>query len=114
MIKFNPTTMDAEMPRGDTGDFTIKPTINKIPFLSDGDKVYFTLRKTKDKSVVLQKEITTFDNGLAVIPLPPADTKYLDVGNYVYGIDIIRADGTKDNITPNWEARFTLKRGVKE
>lgn len=114
MIKINSVNLNAEMPRGDTGDFTIKPMLSGSPLLSDGDTVYFTLKTKKDGNIVLQKTITTFEDGKATIPIAPEDTRYLDVGSYIYGIDIIRGDGTKDNVTPNWRAVFTLKAGVKE
>ena len=116
MIKFNPITLDAEMPRGDTGDFSIRPKNKNTGeyILQEGSTVYFTLRNAKTRAKVLQKVVTSFDEGIAVIPLVPDDTKNLDVGNYIFGIDIVRNDGTNDNVTPNWEARFTLKRGVKE
>lgn len=114
MIKFNSVTMDAEMPRGDTGDFQIKPTLNGETFLKEGDTVYFTIKTRKDGNIVLQKAITEFEDGTVTIPIAPEDTRNLDKGNYIYGIDIIRQDGTKDNVTPNWKANFTLKEGVKE
>ena len=47
-IKFNKVTLDAEMVLGDTGTFSIAPKIDNKTFLSDGDEIWFTLKKRKE------------------------------------------------------------------
>lgn len=114
MIRFNPHTLDAEMPIGDTGTFSIKPKINDEPLLKDGDHVWFTLRKLKDNTILIQKEVTTFEDGVATIPILPSDTVNMNAGNYIYDIVLIRSDGTTDTLIPNRPfAYFQLKKGVK-
>lgn len=114
MIKFNKTTLDAELVLGDTGTFSIVPKIDGVKALSDGDEVWFTMRKIKEKTIILQKKITTFDNGRATIPILPSDTSTLEPGNYIYDLKLIRADGNVDTLMPNKpDAYFSLKRGVK-
>lgn len=113
-IHFNKNTLDAWMVIGDTGDFSIRPRLNNEFFLKDGDHVWFTLRKLKDRSILIQKDITTFEEGRADIPISPSDTENLEAGNYLYDIKIIRSDGTVDTINPNKESSyFQLKKGVK-
>lgn len=114
MIKINPINLDAEMVINDTGTFSFTPKIDGEPFLKDGDTVYFTLRKLIDKSVIMQKAITEFDNGSCEIVINPSDTVNLDEDNYIYDLKLIRSDGTIDSLIPNRPyAYFSLKRGVK-
>lgn len=113
MIKFNSVTLDAEMVLGDTGTFSITPKLDGNTYLTDGDIVYFTVRKRKDRSEVLQKIVTTFEDGTCTIPLLPEDTSTKDAGTYIYDIVVIRSDGTVDTLTPNGQAYFALKKGVK-
>lgn len=113
MIKFNKNTLDAELVLGDTGTFSIVPKIDGVKALNDGDEVWFTMRKVKDKVVVLQKRITAFEDGKATIPILPGDTSSLEPGNYIYDLKLIRSDGNVDTLMPNSSASFSLKRGVK-
>lgn len=114
MIKFNPITLDAEMVLGDTGTFSIAPKIGGQVFLSEGDHVWFTLRKKKDTPPLLQKDVSEFENGVATIPIAPSDTENMEAGNYIYDLKLIRSDGNVDTLIPNKEsAYFVLKRGVK-
>lgn len=114
MIKINPISLDAEMVIGDTGTFSFTPKINKEAFLTDGDTVYFTVRKLLDKSVIMQKIITEFENGSCQVTINPDDTNILNEGNYIYDLKLIRADGTVDSLIPNKPyAYFALKKGVK-
>ena len=107
--------MDAELVRGDTGTFSIRPKIKGENVLQDGDTVWFTMRKLPDKTVLIQKQITEFEDGIAVIPILPSDTQTLDIGNYVYDLKLVRGDGNVDTLLPagNDTAYFTIKRGVK-
>jgi hypothetical protein len=120
MIKFNSVTLDAEMVLGDTGTFSITPKLDGNTYLTTGDKLYFTVREKKlkpgetERIPKITKEITTFDNGTATIPIEPNDTlENMSAGTYVYDIVVVRGDGTVDTLTPNGQAYFTLKKGVK-
>lgn len=114
-IKMNPITLDAELVRGDTGTFSFTLTINEKEFLTDEDRVWFTLKKIKGESIILQKEIKEFPNGVVTIPIPPSDTANLEPGNYIYDLKLYRKDGNVDTLLPNGKphAYFALKKGVK-
>ena len=114
MIKINPINLDAEMVIGDTGTFSFTPKIDGNAFLKDGDTVYFTVRKLLDKSILIQKVITEFEDGKCEITINPSDTTVLEPDNYMYDLKLIRGDGTVDSLIPNNPyAYFSLKRGVK-
>lgn len=115
MIRINPNTLDAEMVRGNTGTFSVRPKINGEYVLKDGDHLYFTVRKIKDKTILMQKDITTFENGKAEIVINPTDTQNFELGNYIYDLVMIRSDGTVDSLIPGGRdtAYFSIKRGVK-
>ena len=120
MIKFNSVTLDAEMVLGDTGTFSITPKLDGETYLTTGDTLYFTVREKKlkpgetERTPVITKTITTFDNGTATVPIEPSDTTTnMTPGTYVYDLVVVRNDGTTDTLTPNGQAYFTLKKGVK-
>ena len=126
MIKFNSVTLDAEMVLGDTGTFSITPKLDGETYLTTGDTVYFTVKERKKvldpdtgqevpapALVPLSKTITEFVDGTVTIPIEPTDTTNLDNGTYIYDIKVVRGDGTTDTLTPNGQAYFTLKKGVK-
>jgi len=103
------------MVRGNTGTFTVRPKINGEYVLKDGDHLYFTLRKIKDRRILLQKDITEFEDGKAEVIINPSDTENLEIGNYIYDLVMIRGDGTVDSLIPGGKdtAYFSVKRGVK-
>lgn len=114
MIKINSLNLDAEMVIGDTGTFSLTPKIDGKAILTDGDVVYFTMRKLLDKSIVMQKEINEFEDGICTITINPEDTEILEPGNYIYDLKLVRNDGTVDTLIPNNPyANFSLKKGVK-
>lgn len=115
MIRFNKATLDAEMVIGDTGDFPVSPKINGEYALQEGDHIWFTLRKLKDKSILLQKDESNIEDNAIVIPIPPSDTQNMDPGTYLYDLKWYRGDGTVDTLLPNSKesAFFVLKKGVK-
>jgi hypothetical protein len=116
MIKFNQNNLDAEMVIGDTGAFSFKVNINGTSILKEGDTVYFTIRKIIDNSILIQKEITEFPDGVCNITLNPEDTINISNvdDNYIYDLKLVRSDGTVDSLIPNRPfAYFSLKRGVK-
>lgn len=116
MIKFNQNNLDAEMVIGDTGAFSFNVKINGESALKSGDSIYFTVRKLIDNSIVIQKIITEFPDGICNITINPTDTSNLTTNddNYIYDLKLVRGDGTVDSLIPNRPfAYFSLKRGVK-
>jgi hypothetical protein len=103
------------MVRGDTGTFSVRPKVNGEYVLKDGDHLWFTVRKIKDKTILLQKDITTFEDGKAEVIINPNDTANFEIGNYIYDLKMIRSDGTVDSLIPGGRdsAYFSIKRGVK-
>ena len=60
-----------------------------------GDTVFFTIkRNTSTDEKVIQKIVTEFHDGKALVEILPADTKTLPIGRYVYDIQITFANGT--------------------
>ena len=88
------------MVRGDTGAFSVRPTIKGESVLTEGDHLYFTLRKIKDNRILIQKDITEFEDGRADIVIAPSDTTNLELGNYIYDLKMVRGDGTVDSLIP--------------
>lgn len=103
------------MVRGNTGAFSVKPTINGEPVLQDGDHLYFTVRKIKDRTILMQKDINEFEDGIAEIIINPSDTETFEIGNYIYDLVMVRSDGTVDSLIPGGRdtAYFSIKRGVR-
>lgn len=84
--------------------------------LVDGSTLYFTLRKTKNGPIILQKNATEFDEGKGTISIESSDTENLEPGNYIYDLVVVREDGTRDSLIPGNrdDAYFVVKRGVKQ
>ena len=98
--------VNIEMTRGDSESVTIRCS---QPFQA-GDAVYLTVREDADSDIAMQKIVTSFPNGEAVFGILPGDTEGLDFGNYVYDIQVTRADGTVTTlIVPS---RFRLNEEV--
>ena len=115
MIRIDPNSLNAEMVRGDTGTFSVRPKINGEYVLKEGDHLWFTVRKIKDKTILLQKDVTEFEDGMAEVIIKPSDTANFEIGNYIYDLKMIREDGTVDSLIPGGRdsAYFSIKRGVK-
>lgn len=115
MISIDKRTLNSSMVRGTTGAFSIRPKIDGENVLKEGDHVYFTVRKGKDKPIVLQKDVTVFEDGAAEIVINPSDTANFEIGNYIFDIQMTRADGTVDSLIPGNRdiAYLTIKRGAK-
>ena len=82
--------------RGDSAYISVSCTANgePRPFV-DGETVYFTVKKSiYTEEILIQKIITTFDNGEALIKLDPSDTAGLDFVDYVYDVQVNLIDGT--------------------
>jgi hypothetical protein len=88
--------------RGDSESLTIrcidKATKEVIPFQT-GDTLYFTVKTSTGTSVKsLQKVITLFSNGIAIIDILPEDTQNLKGGTYVYDIQWNKQSGQVKSI----------------
>lgn len=69
-----------------------------------GDVVRFALKKDYgDANPILN---ITIPNATQVLTIEPTDTKTLEFGQYVYDIEITKADGTVDTFI--YEAAFTI------
>jgi hypothetical protein len=112
-IKESGGKVNISMTRGDSESITVrcyeKTDGGETVFLpiEDGDTVYLTVRPDAEGEIVLQKVIEDFPDGAAVIPFAAEDTAGLDFGNYVYDIQLTRADGTVTTLLV--PAKFTLK-----
>ena len=101
------------MIRGDTE--TIKVSCKDaqgvdVP-LEDGDTLYFTVkRNTNTEEKILQKIVTEFTDGVALITIFPEDTKELKTCSYYYDIQLNRANGQVNTIIP--PSTYTIKAEV--
>lgn len=118
MIRINPKTMDIEIIRRDTGPISVRPKVKDTGdyLLTNGATLYFTLRKLKDRQVIMTKSTTDFEDGIGCILLESSDTVDLEVGTYLYDLVVIRADGTRDTLIPQGRGSlyFVIKEGVKQ
>lgn len=79
--------------------------------LEDGDTLYFTVKKsTNTEEKILQKIVSEFTEGVALITIFPKDTRELKIGNYYYDIQLNRANGQVKTIIP--PSRFIVKAEV--
>ena len=110
--------MDIEMIKRDTGPISVRPIVKDTGeyFLTEGATLYFTLRKLQDKSILIQKSTTEFEDGIGSIVLETDDTKDLEEGTYIYDLVMVRADGTRDTLLPEGRDSlyFVIKKGVKQ
>ena len=99
-----------EMIRGDTETIRISKTdINDliVPF-DVGDVVYFTVKKSiHDAEKILQKIVSIFDNGGAVIRINHDDTKDIECGTYLYDVQLNDKNGGVTTIVK--PSRFYIK-----
>ncbi|WP_434311451.1 hypothetical protein [Hominifimenecus sp. rT4P-3] len=95
--------------QGDTGAIEIHLDNYE---LKTGDQVFFTVKKNlSDPDSVLQKIITTFENGDGKILLSSTDTN-LPCGEYVYDLQCNLADGRVDTVVgPSY---FRVEGGVTD
>lgn len=106
---------DIIMIRGDDDSLLVamkkKKTGDKVDFV-DGDTVYLTVKNSinTDKKV-LQKIVTEFDDGQALIIFEPSDTENLRPQEYVYDVQLTDANGIVTTIIDP-ESRFTIKGDV--
>lgn len=79
--------------------------------LVEGDIVYFTIkRSTSTEEKILQKIITEFTDGVALITIYPKDTRELKTGSYYYDIQLNKANGQVKTIIP--PSKFTINAEV--
>lgn len=87
--------------RGDTLSIVlsiVNGNNQKISLVS-GDKIHFTVKtSTNTVDKILQKIITSFVDGNAIIELSPNDTKDLEYLEYVYDIQLTQSDGNVTTI----------------
>jgi len=103
---------EISMIRGD--DKVIKVTLRSgdktpIPFVF-GETIYFTVKRSvalEEKEI--QKIITTFEEGTAIVELTPEDTAHLDFREYVYDIQWVNILGKKKTLVVS---KFTIKAEV--
>lgn len=115
--------LDLTMYQGDTEPLRIirkireGETLTPLPF-ETGDTVYFTVKRDTrltSSEHVLQKVITEFEDGNAIIYLSPEDTAEMS-GMYIYDIEVIYKNGEVSTLVPppnKFPARLYVKEGVK-
>ena len=108
MLHYNKDTGAMSIVAKDTGAFVF---IVDNYILDNGDVVYFTVNTELEKeNPVLQKKITEFTDGKAIIHLTSKETN-LRIGNYLYDIEVDTADGRVDTVVG--PAKFKVVGGVK-
>ena len=94
---------DIEMIRGDTEAIRIgvQDAGSLKVDLVDGDVVHFTVKTDPNtEAIILQKIVSEFIEGEALITIYPQDTSGLQFRSYVYDIQLTRANGTVKTIVP--------------
>ncbi|HEY5588900.1 MAG TPA: hypothetical protein VIK86_08095 [Candidatus Paceibacterota bacterium] len=94
---------DISMVRGDSEIITVSCMNSNginVPLIT-GDIIYFTIKTNINTSAkILQKIITAFVNGTAIIDISHDDTKDLRFCELKYDVQLTRADGTVTTIIP--------------
>jgi hypothetical protein len=101
------------MIRGDSEEIKVScRTESGVDFhFAEGDTVYFTVKKnTNTEEKTLQKIVTEFIEGVALITIFPKDTRELKTGVYYYDIQLNRANGQVKTIIP--PSQFTINAEV--
>jgi phage gp45-like len=79
-----------KMTRGDTANISVEGLT-----LVAGDEVKFTVKENVHATTkIIEKTVVNFNNGNGIISIEPDDTKSLNYKNYIYDIQVTRADGT--------------------
>ena len=95
------------MTRGDSEAITVSLTEDGVarPLVA-GDTVYFTVKRTPNNvEKMLQKVVTTFTDGIALISIAPSDTASMAFADYAYDIQINLANGTVKTVV---SSAFTI------
>ena len=91
------------MTRGDSEAIkvTVKDTLGNIVPLVTGDTIYFTVRENLlSPTKIIEKIITEFVDGQALITIHPQDTNDLRFLSYVYDIQLTKENGAVKTIIP--------------
>lgn len=98
-----------KMTRGDSEQLTVyreDSSGTQIDF-ETGDTVYFTVKTSIDTEVkTLQKTVTSFTDGKAIVNIAPEDTSSLAYGTYCYDVQVTEASGDVTTIITN--SKFVL------
>lgn len=107
MIHYNQDTKKMSMIVKDTGAFVLN-ILNYV--LDEGDEVVFTINTGLEiETPIIQKRITEFQNGKAVIQLTAQDTN-VEPGDYYYDVQVNGADGRVDTVLG--PAKFKFEGGI--
>ena len=96
-MTMNEKTYAIAMTRGDSESLSVRCTTD--PFTS-GDTVTLTVRDDAEGDILLQKAVTAFTDGVAVIAIESADTAGIEFGDYVYDIQYTDASGKVITLIP--------------
>lgn len=91
------------MTRGDSESITVR--CPEAPFEA-GDTIYLTVREDAESPIAMQKIVTDFPDGDAIITIDPGDTEGLEFGDYVYDIQVTWDGGSVTTLVPI--SKFTL------
>ena len=115
-VKESGGRVNIAMTRGDSESITVAcfekddgGRLTPLPFQT-GDSVFLTLRQDAESDIALQKTVTVFTDGKAIIPIDSDDTAGLDFGDYIYDVQVTWADGTVKTVIP--PSRFRLEEEV--
>ena len=92
---------DLAMTRGDSEAIkvTVKDSTGVAVSLVTGDTIYFTVKTGTDRTEkILQKVVTEFIDGEALVTIDPMDTKELKVRRYLYDVQLSKASGSVKTI----------------
>lgn len=90
--------------RGDTFRAQISMYQDEEQYIpQEGDIVRFALKNAADEVIITK----TISNDSLLLELEPADTKGLEVGTYVYDVEITFADGTVDTFIADAVLKLT-------
>ena len=94
------------MVRGDSESISV--TISGYD-MQPGDFLEMTIRKNLDAPVTMYRKVTEFPDNKAVINFFPEETQDLELGDYVYDMQLTFGGAVKTIIKPT---RFTLEADV--
>lgn len=103
---------DLSLTRGDSASLVVEPKIDgDVYYLTDGDVLHFTVRKhARAKEIEVQKIITEFVGGKALIEVEPDDTKHMHFATYRYDLQLTKSDGTVTTIVK--PSRFKVMEAI--
>lgn len=99
-----------EMIRGDSEQLTIyrEDSAGTQVDFETGDTVYFTVKTSVNVTEkLLQKTITSFTDGQAIVEIAPADTSSINYGTYKYDVQVSEAGGTVKTIIAPSDFKIT-------